>query len=90
MDAKLARDAAKATARALRERLRSTSPRATSSPVSRDEFEEILIADVLNLYLQDVVPTLATAKKAAGRIDRLLDWWGTMMLDEVTGAACRQ
>ncbi|MGP0008282.1 MAG: site-specific integrase [Methylocella sp.] len=45
---------------------------------------------MLNLYLQDVVATIATAKKAAGRIDRLLDWWGTMMLDEVTGASCRQ
>ncbi len=59
-------------------------------PRKQRRIEEIPIADVLNLYLQDVVPTLATAKKAAGRIDRLLDWWGTMMLDEVTGAACRQ
>ena len=59
-------------------------------PKKRREIKDIPVADVLNLYLQDVVPKIATAKKAAGRIDRLLDWWGTMMLDEVNGAACRR
>ncbi len=59
-------------------------------PKKRREIEEIPIADVLNLYLQDRVPSLATAHKAAGRIDRLLDWWGAMMLDEVTGSNCRR
>ena len=59
-------------------------------PRKQREIKEIPVADVLNLYLQDVVPKIATAKKATGRIDRLLDWWGTMMLDEVNGAACRQ
>jgi hypothetical protein len=48
-------------------------------PKKRREIKDIPVADVLNLYLQDVVPKIATAKKAAGRIDRLLDWWGTMM-----------
>lgn len=59
-------------------------------PRKQREIKDIPVADVLNLYLQDVVATIATAKKATGRIDRLLDWWGTMMLDEVTGASCRQ
>jgi hypothetical protein len=51
---------------------------------------EIPIADVLNVYLTDIVPTLATRQKAAARIVRLLAWWKDMRLDEVTGAACRQ
>ncbi|WP_448953030.1 site-specific integrase [Labrys neptuniae] len=51
---------------------------------------EIPVADVLNIYLQDVVPTIVTARKAAGRIERLIDWWGDKMLDEVTGGNCRK
>ena len=59
-------------------------------PSRRRRIEDIPIADVLHVYLRNVVPEIATAQKAAGRIDRLLDWWGTMMLDEVTRDACRQ
>lgn len=59
-------------------------------PRRQRRLAEIPIADVLNLYAQDVVPGLATAEKAAARVGRLIKWWGTMKLDEVTGAACRQ
>lgn len=59
-------------------------------PRRQRRLADIPIADVLNLYLTDVVPGLRTALKASGRIDRLIDWWGGMKLDEVTGAACRQ
>lgn len=59
-------------------------------PRRQRRLDAIPVADVLNLYLQDIVPRLRTAIKASRRIDRLIDWWGAMMLDEVTGAACRQ
>ena len=47
------------------------------------------MADVLHLYLRDVVPDLATARKAAGRIERLLDFWGSMTLGEVNRSNCK-
>lgn len=59
-------------------------------PRRQRRIDEIPVADVLNLYLQDKVPKLATAIKAEARVSRLNEWWGGMMLDEVTGAACRQ
>lgn len=61
-----------------------------SVPRRQRRIDEIPVADVLSLYAQDVVPGLATSIKATARIDRLIDYWGGMMLDEVTGAACRQ
>ena len=59
-------------------------------PRRRREIDASPLADVLNIYLQNHVPTLNTAAKATGRIERLLDWWGAMTLDEVTGANCRR
>ena len=58
-------------------------------PRKRRTVDEIPIADVLNLYLRDVVPDLATARKAAGRIERLLEFWGSMTLGEVTRSNCK-
>lgn len=52
--------------------------------------DTIPIADVLIIYAEDVVPGLATAAKALARIETLNNWWGAMMLGEVTGASCRQ
>jgi len=52
--------------------------------------EDIPIGDVLTLYLQQVVPKLATARKAAGRFERLAEWWGDKSLSEVTRGACNQ
>ena len=37
---------------------------------------ETLITDVLNLYLQDVIPKHARPKEAGSRITRLALWWG--------------
>lgn len=42
------------------------------------------------LYLQQVVPQLATAQKAAGRFERLANWWGEKRLSEVTRGTCTQ
>ena len=52
--------------------------------------EDIPIGDVLTLYLQDVVPKLATARKAVGRFERLAQWWGEKSLSEVTRSACER
>lgn len=59
-------------------------------PRRQRRLSDIPVSDVLSIYLDDVVPALATAKKAEARVMRLNDWWGAMMMDEVTGAACRQ
>lgn len=50
---------------------------------------EILIADVIGIYLRDVVPGLARPQKTADRAVRLLAWWGEKTLADVTGANCR-
>ena len=55
---------------------------------SYEKIEDILIADALNLYLLDVVPNLATKRKAIGRISRLLDFWGEMRIVDLTKSNC--
>lgn len=50
---------------------------------------EIRIADVIAIYLRDVVPGQARPQKAAERAERLLLWWGDQTLADVTGASCR-
>lgn len=47
------------------------------------------IADVLSVYLDEVVPGLANPQKAADRLDRLGDWWGERRLSEVTHQTVR-
>jgi integrase len=51
---------------------------------------ETRIADVINIYLADVVPGQARPEKAAERAERLLDFFGTMTLNDINGAVCRQ
>lgn len=60
------------------------------APRRQRGIDEIPLSDVLVIYLDDVVPKLATKKKAEGRIDRLNEWWGDFHLSEVTGAKCRE
>lgn len=50
---------------------------------------QIPIADVLNIYISDVVANVARPKEAAARIVRLLNWWGGKMLSDVNGRNCR-
>ena len=50
---------------------------------------QIPLADVLSVYLDEVVPKQANPDKVAARIDRLLDWWGEKNLAAVTPATCR-
>ncbi len=47
------------------------------------------IADVLSVYLDEVVPKLTRPAKVAERIERLVDWWGAKPLSDVNAAACR-
>lgn len=76
--------------RATAERRLADHIAAKYQPVRRErDLSEILIADVINIYLQDVVPGQASPKKAAERADRLLDFFGARTLSEITGALCR-
>jgi hypothetical protein len=47
------------------------------------------VADVIRIYLDDVVPGQARPIKAAERAERPFDFWGEKMLSDVTGANCR-
>lgn len=47
------------------------------------------VADVLSVYLDEVVPKQANVAKAVERIGRLSDWWGDKMLSQVTPSTCR-
>jgi integrase len=60
------------------------------APARRERaISEIPIADVINVYLADVAPNQARPEKAAERCGRLLEFFCTKRLDEVTGASCR-
>lgn len=59
------------------------------TPRHERHISEIRIADVIAIYLADVVPGQARPAKAAERAERLLTWWGTKTLSQVTGANCR-
>jgi integrase len=50
---------------------------------------EVDVADVLAIYAADVAPKHSRPRETAGRISRLLDWWGDKRLSDVTGATCR-
>ena len=50
---------------------------------------EIPVADVIKVYLDDVAPHQARPAKAAERCGRLLDFFETRKLSDVTGATCR-
>lgn len=61
------------------------------APTRRErDLGQIRIADVINIYLADVVPGQARPDKAAERADRLLDFFGANTLDQITGALCRR
>jgi integrase len=60
-------------------------------PVRRNrEIEQVKVADVIAIYLENVVPYQETAKSAGGRATRLLEFFGTKMLSDINGALCRE
>lgn len=48
------------------------------------------VADVIGLYLEEVVPKMTRPQKAAERAARLLEFWGDMMLSDISPATCEQ
>ena len=58
------------------------------SRLSRD-IDQIDIADVLSIYLDDCGPRMADQPKLKRCIARLNDYWGGKMLSDVTAAECR-
>ncbi|MBX3546872.1 site-specific integrase [Chelatococcus sp.] len=50
---------------------------------------EILIADVITIYLTDIAPQHAREDETRQRCVTLLKWWGLKKLSEVNGRACR-
>lgn len=50
---------------------------------------QILVLDVLNIYLADVVSTQDDPGITKGRVLTLADWWGSKKLAEVNGESCR-
>ena len=59
-------------------------------PVRKErDIEDILIADVLSIYLDDRVPLQARPEYARDRVRRLNEFWGARRLADINGASCR-
>ena len=52
------------------------------------DIDEILIVDVLSIYVDDRSEEVRADKRFQGRIERLADWWGRKKLAEVDGFNC--
>lgn len=52
--------------------------------------DQLLIADVVNVYLADVAATHARPHETAGRLVRILEFFGERALGEVNGKLCRE
>lgn len=50
---------------------------------------QILVLDVMNIYLADVVAKQGDPSISTGRIMTLADWWGGKTLADVNGESCR-
>ena len=53
------------------------------------DIDQIDVADVLSIYLEDCGPRMADQPKLERCIARLNDYWGGKMLSQVTAAECR-
>lgn len=58
------------------------APRANRRP------DQTPVADVLSVYLDNVVPRQGRPGKVARRIERLIAWWGDKLLSQVDAARC--
>lgn len=52
--------------------------------------DEILLADVIKLYVDDIGPAKARPEEIGQRCSKLLSFWGDKRLSDVTGASCRR
>ncbi len=57
-------------------------------PVKGTDADRAFIASAIKLYAEEVAPKQKRPEEAAGRLDRLLDWWGTKTVAEVTKGSC--
>jgi hypothetical protein len=53
------------------------------------DIDQIRVADVLSIYLDDCGPRTADQPKLEATINRLNDYWGSKVLSQVTAAECR-
>lgn len=60
------------------------------APRQSRELEQIAIADVLSIYIDDRGPRQRNRKKFDERMRRLNDFWGGLKLSDVNGDACRR
>jgi integrase len=51
--------------------------------------DDVLIADVINVYLTDVAPNHAAPEETAARLDKILDFFGEKTLSVINGKLCR-
>jgi hypothetical protein len=61
-----------------------------AAPRRGREIDDIPVADVLSIYVDDRGPKQRNRAKFDERIARLNEFWGAMLLSEVTGDACRR
>lgn len=62
--------------------------KATPRPRDRDP-ASVRIADVVAIYAEDVAPKQVRPKETAGRLGRLLDFFGNKMLSDLNKATCQ-
>src|SRR5262249_41017396 len=74
--------------RALAKYLASKHAKAAQQSGSRDP-DQVPIADVLTLYLTDIVPNHARPEETRGRIKELDKFFGDRLLSYVSGETCR-
>jgi integrase len=60
------------------------------APRKGRDLEDIPLADVLSIYIDDRGPKQRNRAKFDERMARLNEFWGAMRLSEVTGDACRR
>lgn len=51
--------------------------------------DDVLIADVINVYLNEVAPKHAAPEQTAARLDKILDFFGEKTLSVINGKLCR-
>jgi integrase len=55
-----------------------------------DRLEQILIADVVNVYLRERAPHTANPSFIAATAEPILAWWGRKTLADIRGNTCRE
>jgi hypothetical protein len=59
------------------------------TPRDRDrDPSQVVIADILSIYAEDVAPRQERRKEVAARLSRLLDFFGTKRLDQLNAKLC--